>query len=115
MAGTVDLTAPVPVQRVSTLELFFDLVFVFTVTQLTAVITHDLSLQSLGQVMVMLALIWWMYAGYAWLTNSISTRGLRQRAILLGGMAGYLVLALAVPGAFHGSGLAFGVGYLIVV
>ena len=63
----------------------------------------------------MLALIWWMYAGYAWLTNSISTRGLRQRAILLGGMAGYLVLALAVPGAFDGSGLAFGVGYLIVV
>jgi low temperature requirement protein LtrA len=102
------------VQRVSTLELFFDLVFVFTVTQLTAVLSHDLSWKSLGQVMVMLALIWWMYAGYAWLTNSISTRGLRQRAILLGGMAGYLVLALAVPGAFHGSGLAFGVGYFIV-
>ena len=47
MAGTVDLTAPVPVQRVSTLELFFDLVFVFTVTQLTAVLTHDLSWASL--------------------------------------------------------------------
>jgi low temperature requirement protein LtrA len=114
VTGTVDATAPAPVQRVSTLELFFDLVFVFTVTQLTAVLSHDLSWQSLGQVMVMLALIWWMYAGYAWLTNSISTRGLRQRAILLGGMAGYLVLALAVPGAFHGSGLAFGVGYFIV-
>ena len=114
MTGTVDVTAPAPVQRVSTLELFFDLVFVFTVTQLTAVLSHDLSWESLGQVMVMLALIWWMYAGYAWLTNSISTRGLRQRAILLGGMAGYLVLALAVPGAFHGSGLAFGVGYFIV-
>ena len=114
MTGTVDLTAPAPVQRVSTLELFFDLVFVFTVTQLTAVLSHDLSWASLGQVMVMLALIWWMYAGYAWLTNSISTRGLRERAILLGGMAGYLILALAVPGAFHGSGLAFGVGYFIV-
>jgi low temperature requirement protein LtrA len=114
VAGTVDVTAQVPAQRVSTLELFFDLVFVFTVTQLTAVLTHDLSWDSLGQVMVMLALIWWMYAGYAWLTNSISTRGLRPRAILLGGMAGYLVLALAVPGAFHGSGLAFGVGYFIV-
>jgi low temperature requirement protein LtrA len=63
----------------------------------------------------MLALIWWMYGGYAWLTNSISTRGLRERAILLGGMAGYLVVALAVPEAFHGSGLAFGVGYFIVV
>ena len=114
MTGTVDVTAPAPVQRVSTLELFFDLVFVFTVTQLTAVLSHDLSWASLGQVMVMLGLIWWMYAGYAWLTNSISTRGLRQRAILLGGMAGYLILALAVPGAFHGSGLAFGVGYFIV-
>ena len=114
MAGTAEITAPQAVQRVSTLELFFDLVFVFTVTQLTAVLSHDLSWKSLGQVMVMLALIWWMYAGYAWLTNSISTRGLRQRAILLGGMAGYLVLALAVPGAFHGSGLAFGVGYFIV-
>jgi low temperature requirement protein LtrA len=114
VTGTVDVTARAPVQRVSTLELFFDLVFVFTVTQLTTVLTHDLSWESLGQVMVMLALIWWMYAGYAWLTNSISTRGLRQRAILLGGMAGYLVLALAVPGAFHGSGLAFGVGYFIV-
>jgi low temperature requirement protein LtrA len=115
VSGTAELSAQVPVQRVSTLELFFDLVFVFTVTQLTTVLTHDLSLESFGQVMVMLGLIWWMYGGYAWLTNSISTRELRQRAILLGGMAGYLVLALAVPGAFHGSGLAFGVGYLIVV
>jgi low temperature requirement protein LtrA len=114
VTGTVDVTAPAPVQRVSTLELFFDLVFVFTVTQLTAVLSHHLSWASLCQVMVMLALIWWMYAGYAWLTNSISTRGLRERAILLGGMAGYLILALAVPGAFHGSGLAFGVGYFIV-
>jgi low temperature requirement protein LtrA len=115
VAATVEPTTQAPAERVSTLELFFDLVFVFTVTQLTAVLTHDLSLRSFGQVVVMLALIWWMYGGYAWLTNSISTRGLRQRVILLGGMAGYLVLALAVPGAFHGSGLAFGVGYLIVV
>ncbi len=115
MTATAELTTQAPVERVSTLELFFDLVFVFTVTQLTAVLAHDLSLEALGQVMVMLALIWWMYAGYAWLTNSISTRELRQRAILLGGMAGYFVLALAVPEAFHGSGLAFGVGYLIVV
>jgi low temperature requirement protein LtrA len=115
VTGAVDVTAPAPVQRVSTLELFFDLIFVFTVTQLTAVLTHELSWASLGRVVVMLALIWWMYGGYAWLTNSVSTRELRQRAILLGGMAGYLVLALAVPGAFHGSGLAFGVGYFIVV
>jgi low temperature requirement protein LtrA len=115
VASTADLPATAPAQRVTTLELFFDLVFVFTVTQLTAVLTHDLSWKALGQVMVMLALIWWMYAGYAWLTNSVSTREVRQRAVLLGGMAGYLALALAVPDAFGGSGLAFGVGYFIVV
>ena len=50
MTATVDATAPAPVQRVSTLELFFDLVFVFTVTQLTAVLSHDLSWTALGQV-----------------------------------------------------------------
>jgi low temperature requirement protein LtrA len=103
------------VERVSTLELFFDLVFVFTVTQLTTVLTHELSWTSLGQVMLMLAIIWWMYAGYAWLTNAVSTRGVARRAALLGGMAGYLVLALAIPHAFSGSGLAFGIAYAVVV
>jgi low temperature requirement protein LtrA len=103
------------VERVSTLELFFDLVFVFTVTQLTAVLTHELSWSALGQVMLMLGLIWWMYDGYAWLTNAVSTRGLAPRAVLLGGMAGYLILALAIPGAFRGSGLSFGLAYAVVV
>jgi low temperature requirement protein LtrA len=103
------------VERVSTLELFFDLVFVFTVTQLTAVLTHELSWSSLGHVMLMLGLIWWMYAGYAWLTNAVSTRGVARRAVLLGGMAGYLVLALAIPDAFSGSGLSFGIAYAVVV
>jgi low temperature requirement protein LtrA len=117
VASAVDTTTTTTStdERVSTLELFFDLVFVFTVTQLTAVLSHDPSLKSFGRVMVMLALIWWMYAGYAWLTNSISTRGLRARAILLGGMAGYLLLALAIPDAFDGSGLAFGLAYLLIV
>jgi low temperature requirement protein LtrA len=112
---TAELTAQPAVERVSTLELFFDLVFVFTVTQLTAVLTHDLSWSALGQVMLMLGLIWWMYAGYAWLTNAVSTRGVARRAVLLGGMGGYLILALAVPGAFEGSGLAFGLAYALVV
>jgi low temperature requirement protein LtrA len=115
VAPTAELTAQPAVVRVSTLELFFDLVFVFTVTQLTAVLTRDLSWSSLGQVMLMLGVIWWMYAGYAWLTNAVSTRGVARRAVLLGGMAGYLVLALAVPGAFEGSGLSFGLAYALVV
>jgi low temperature requirement protein LtrA len=115
VAPTVELTAQPVTERVSTLELFFDLVFVFTVTQLTAVLTHDLRWSALGHVMLMLGLIWWMYAGYAWLTNAVSTRGVARRAVLLGGMAGYLILALAIPDAFDGSGLAFGVAYAVVV
>jgi low temperature requirement protein LtrA len=115
VAPTVELTAQPVTERVSTLELFFDLVFVFTVTQLTAVLTHEVTWSALGQVMLMLGLIWWMYAGYAWLTNAVSTRGAARRAVLLGGMAGYLILALSIPDAFGGSGLAFGVAYAVVV
>jgi low temperature requirement protein LtrA len=115
VSPTAELYEQPTVERVSTLELFFDLVFVFTVTQLTAVLTHDLSWSALGQVMLMLGLIWWMYAGYAWLTNAVSTRGAARRAVLLGGMAGYLVLALAIPDAFHGTGLSFGLAYAAVV
>ena len=101
--------------RVSTLELFFDLVFVFTITQLTAVLVNGDGAASAVQVVVMLALIWWMYDGYAWLTNAIATDLLRFRLLLLGGMGGFLVVALAIPNAYVGQGLAFGIGYAIVV
>jgi low temperature requirement protein LtrA len=104
-----------PVDRVTPLELFFDLVFVFTVTQLTAVLYHDTSWRSLFEVVVMLAVIWWMYGGYAWLTNAVPAHTANRRFLLLGGMAGFFVLALAVPRAFHSSGLAFGLAYLVVV
>ena len=115
MSPTAELYEVPTVERVTTLELFFDLVFVFTITQLTAVLTHELSWSSLGQVMLMLGVIWWMYDGYAWLTNAVSTRGAASRAALLGGMAGYLLLALAIPSAFDGSGLSFGLAYAVVV
>jgi low temperature requirement protein LtrA len=101
--------------RVSTLELFFDLVFVFTITQLTGVLVDGEDAAALVQVVVMLLLIWWMYDGYVWLTNAIATDRLRFRLLLIGGMGGFLVIALAVPGAYDGAGLAFGVGYLVVV
>jgi low temperature requirement protein LtrA len=101
---------------VSRLELFFDLVFVFTVTQLTGVLVEDGdAAAALVQVVVMLLLIWWMYDGYAWLTNAITTDRLRFGLLLIGGMGGYLVIALAAPNAYDGDGLAFGIGYLVVV
>src|SRR5919202_1914414 len=101
--------------RVSTLELFFDLVFVFTITQLTSVLARHPSGPGLLHVALMLVVIWWMYGGYAWLTNVVAPDRLAYQLLLLGGMAAFLVLSLAVPAAFAGSGVAFGVAYVVVV
>ena len=101
--------------RVSTLELFFDLVFVLTITQLTDVLYRAPTLRSLLQVVLMLALIFWMYGGYAWLTNAVAADATNRRMLLLGGMGSFFVLALAVPDAFSSTGLAFGLAYLVIV
>jgi low temperature requirement protein LtrA len=81
-------TAPGPAVRVSTLELFFDLVFVFTLTQLTDVLAHDLDLVHAAQTLLVLGVIWWMYSGYAWLTNAMAPSSTTRRTLLLAGMAG---------------------------
>jgi low temperature requirement protein LtrA len=103
------------VERVSTLELFFDLVFVFTITQLTAVLSDDPTLRGLLRVALMLGVIYWMYGGYAWMTNAVATDRAARRLLLLGGMAGFLVLALAIPRAFASGDVAFGIAYLVIV
>jgi low temperature requirement protein LtrA len=108
-------TEQVPVERVSTLELFFDLVFVFTITQLTAVLSDDPTPRGLLRVVLMLGVIYWMYGGYAWMTNAVATDRAARRLLLLGGMAGFLVLALAIPRAFSEGDLAFGIAYLVIV
>jgi low temperature requirement protein LtrA len=102
------------VERVTSLELFFDLVFVFTITELTSTLAAHVTWRSLWHVVVMWGLIFWMYDGYAWLTNAVLAEGTRRQALLLSGMAAYLVLAIAVPAAFAGAGLTFGIAYLVV-
>jgi low temperature requirement protein LtrA len=102
-------------ERVSTLELFFDLVFVFTITQLTAVLSDDPTPRGLLRVVLMLGVILWMYSGYVWMTNAVATDRAARRLLLLAGMAGYLVLALAIPRAFSEGDVAFGVAYLLIV
>ena len=62
----------------------------------------------------MLLLIWWIYDGYAWLTNAIRHRAAALPALLLGGMGGFLMISLATPHAYEGDGLIFGLGYLVV-
>ncbi|MER8183492.1 low temperature requirement protein A [Kitasatospora sp. NPDC094015] len=101
--------------RVSPLELFFDLVFVFTVTQLTASLAEHLTAGGLARVLVMLAVIWWMYDAFIWLANAMPPTTHPRRGLLLVAMAGFLVVALSVPHAFEGSGTAFGLAYLLVI
>jgi low temperature requirement protein LtrA len=100
---------------VTTLELFFDLVFVFAITQLTSVLVGELSLTGLLQVVLAFGVLWWMYGGYAWLTNGLAPTTVLRRLLLMAGMAGFLMTALATPQAFSGGGVVWGVGYLIVV
>jgi len=106
--------------RVSTLELFFDLVFAFTLTQLTELLAHRLSLTGVAQVLLIFGVLWWMYGGYAWLTNTRTPDRAPERVLLLAGMAGFLVVGLAIPHGFSPegateSGAVLGLGYLIVV
>lgn len=100
--------------RVSTLELFFDIVFVFTITQVTFIVEHHPSWETAAQALVELTVIYWMYGGFAWLTNALGSKTQRQRTVLLLGMAAFAVVSLAVPDAFGHDGVAFGYAYLLL-
>jgi low temperature requirement protein LtrA len=100
--------------RVSPLELFFDLVFVFTITQLTALLADHLTWQGGAQVALILSLLMWMYGGFAWLTNAISPNNPVRRGLMVVAMGGFLAISLAIPDAFGASGWALGIGYFVV-
>jgi low temperature requirement protein LtrA len=101
-------------QRVTPLELFFDLVFVFAFTQVTTVLADDPTWAGLGHGLLILAALWWAWAAYAWLTNTVDPdEGLVWGAMLVA-MAAMFVAALAVPDAFGRHGVVFGVAFLIV-
>jgi low temperature requirement protein LtrA len=101
--------------RVTTLELFFDLVFAFTLTQLASLLASGFTAGALARVLLIFGLLWWMYGGYAWLTNARPPVHTAERLLLLLGMAGFLTIGLAIPDGFGGASLALGLGYLAVV
>jgi low temperature requirement protein LtrA len=99
---------------VTPLELFFDLVFVFAFTQVTTLLSGDASWRGLGRAMLILAALWWTWAAFAWLTNTLDpAEGLVWGAMLVA-MGAMFVAALAVPDAFGRDGIVFGVAFLIV-
>jgi low temperature requirement protein LtrA len=101
-------------ERVTPLELFFDLVFVFAFTQVTTLMGDNLSWAGLGQGMLVLATIWWTWSAYGWLTNTIDPEEVVARLTMFVAMAAMLVVALATPGAFGDDGILFACAFFIV-
>ncbi|MDM7854834.1 low temperature requirement protein A [Cellulomonas alba] len=100
--------------RVSTLELLLDLVFVVTVGQLARTVADDVGWVAIGQAAVLMAVVWWMYAAFAWLTNQAVPDTTPVRVLLIAAMAAFLVLSLAIPTAFGHGAVVFGCAYVAV-
>ncbi len=100
--------------RVKPLELFFDLVFVLALTQCTALMAKDPTWEGLARGILILAVLWWSWSGYAWLTSAVDPEEGAVRIVMFGAMAAFLVVALCVPEAFDDSALLFACGYAVV-
>jgi low temperature requirement protein LtrA len=100
--------------QVTPLELFFDLVFVFAITQVTALLADDPTWSGVLRGMLVLVALWWAWTGYAWLTSTMDVDEGGVRLAMLAAMGAMLVVALAVPGAFGDDAVIFGLAYLLV-
>jgi low temperature requirement protein LtrA len=98
-------------ERVTPLELFFDLVFVLAITQCTALMSHHPTWSGLLQGLLVLGLLWWAWTGYAWLTSVIDPEEGAVRLVIFGAIAALLIVALAVPEAFGSLALTFALAY----
>ncbi|HYI65828.1 MAG TPA: low temperature requirement protein A [Candidatus Limnocylindrales bacterium] len=101
-------------QRVTPLELFFDLVFVFAITQVTGYLADNLTWDGLLRGLFLLGVLWWAWAAYAWLTNTLNPEEGAVRIAVFGSMGAMLIVSLATPHAFEADGVVFGIAYLIV-
>jgi low temperature requirement protein LtrA len=86
--------------RVTPIELFFDLVFVFAITQVTSLMSHELSGRGIVRGLLVLSLLWWCWVAYAWLGNVVRADEGVGRVAMFGAMAAMFIVALTVPEAF---------------
>src|SRR5215208_3459620 len=98
-------------ERVTPLELFFDLVFVLAITQCTALMSADPTWSGLAQGMLVLGVLWWSWVGYAWLTSVVDPEEGAVRFAIFAAMAAFLIVAIAVPQAFGDLALEFAIAY----
>jgi low temperature requirement protein LtrA len=101
--------------RVTPLELFFDLVFVFAFTQVTTLWLDDISWGGLGRGLLVLAVLWWAWASYAWLTNTVDADAGIVVSVIFVAIGAMFIAALAVPEAFGGHRVVFGLAYAVVL
>ncbi|MGH2939896.1 MAG: low temperature requirement protein A [Solirubrobacterales bacterium] len=94
-------------ERVTPLELFFDLVFVLAITECTSLMSHHPTWSGLGQGLLVLGVLWWAWASYAWLTSVIDPEAGPVRLVFFAAMASMLIAAICVPEAFGDLALAF--------
>jgi low temperature requirement protein LtrA len=100
--------------QITPLELFFDLVFVFAMTQVTSLLADDPTWGGVLRGMLVLAALWWAWAAYAWLTSAMDVDEGGVRLTMLASTGAMLIVALAVPGAFGDDAVLFGAAYLLV-
>ena len=101
-------------ERVTPLELFFDLVFVLALTQCTTLMAATPTWEGLLKGLLVLGMLWWSWCGYAWLTSVIDPEEGTVRLAMFAAMAAFLVCALCVPGAFGSEALLFASAYAAV-
>ena len=101
-------------ERVTPLELFFDLVFVLALTQCTTLIAHTPTWEGMLKGLFVLGVLWWSWVGYAWLTSVVDPEEGAVRLAMFAAMAAFLVCALCVPGAFGSEALLFACAYAVV-
>lgn len=98
-------------RRTSPVELLWDLVFVFAVTQVTTLLSSDLSWGGFGRSLLALALVWWAWSAFVWAANAHDTASLTLRAVLLTAMFLIFIAGLALPQAFGDGATLFAATY----
>lgn len=101
--------------RVTNIELFFDLVFVFVITQVTHHVEAHPGWEGLLEALLPLAVVWWMFLGFSWLTNAVRPDAAAVRILLVLAMMAFFIMGLDLPFAFDTHGLAFPLAYLSAV
>src|ERR687884_2298870 len=87
-------------QRASTLELFYDLVFVFAITQVSHLLLEHLTWAGAGQALLVLLIVWWSWNYTTWVTNELDPESLSVRLLMIALMLATLLMAVAIPQAF---------------